>query len=77
MGIDVNGVSSLVLILLIFRVIIENPFCFWCLQIKIDSSNNDDVGRTVAIIVGSVAGFAVLIVLLSFCRKAVGKFLDQ
>ncbi|XP_065864143.1 plasmodesmata-located protein 8 [Euphorbia lathyris] len=37
-----------------------------------DSSNEDAVGKTVAIIVGSVAAFAVLIVLLSFCRKAVG-----
>lgn len=33
-------------------------------------SNNDDVGKTVAIIVGVVAGIAVFIVLLSFCRKA-------
>lgn len=36
------------------------------------NSNEDDVGKTVAIIVGSVAGFAVLIVLISFCRTAVG-----
>ncbi|KAL1830226.1 hypothetical protein ACET3Z_008638 [Daucus carota] len=34
------------------------------------SSNSDDVGKTVAIIVGVVAGIAVVIVLLSFCRKA-------
>ncbi|KAF1002338.1 hypothetical protein AG4045_021517 [Apium graveolens] len=34
------------------------------------SSSNDDVGKTVAIIVGVVAGIAVVIVLLSFCRKA-------
>ncbi|KAI3444711.1 hypothetical protein Pfo_001376 [Paulownia fortunei] len=37
-----------------------------------DSSNQDDVGKTVAIILGVVAGVAVLIVLLSFCRKALG-----
>ncbi|XP_057807368.1 plasmodesmata-located protein 8 isoform X2 [Salvia miltiorrhiza] len=37
-----------------------------------DSSNGDDVGETVAIIVGVVAGVAVLIVFLSFCRKALG-----
>ncbi|XP_047978092.1 plasmodesmata-located protein 8 [Salvia hispanica] len=37
-----------------------------------DSSNGDDVGKTVAIIVGVVAGVAVLIVFLSFCRKALG-----
>ncbi|KAL3536985.1 hypothetical protein ACH5RR_000351 [Cinchona calisaya] len=37
-----------------------------------DSSNDDQAGKTVAIIVGSVAGVAVLIVLLSFCRKAAG-----
>ncbi|OIT22099.1 PREDICTED: cysteine-rich repeat secretory protein 15 [Nicotiana attenuata] len=37
-----------------------------------DSSNDDDVGKTVAIIVGVLAGVAVFIVLLSFCRKAVG-----
>lgn len=34
------------------------------------SSNHDDVGKTVAILVGVVAGIAVVIVLLSFCRKA-------
>ncbi|XP_015584015.1 plasmodesmata-located protein 8 isoform X2 [Ricinus communis] len=37
-----------------------------------DSSNEDQVGKTVAIIVGVVAGLAVLIVLLSFCRKSMG-----
>ncbi|WCJ22895.1 plasmodesmata-located protein 8 [Euphorbia peplus] len=37
-----------------------------------DSSNEDAMGKTVAIIVGAVAAFAVLIVLLSFCRKAMG-----
>ncbi|KAL8500357.1 hypothetical protein ACS0TY_020094 [Phlomoides rotata] len=37
------------------------------------SSNQDDVGKTVAIIVGAVAGVAIVIVLLSFCRKAYGK----
>ncbi|CAK9154491.1 unnamed protein product [Ilex paraguariensis] len=37
-----------------------------------DSSDKDEVGKTVAIIVGVVAGVAVVIVLLSFCRKAVG-----
>ncbi|KAG8391639.1 hypothetical protein BUALT_Bualt01G0208300 [Buddleja alternifolia] len=37
-----------------------------------DSSNQDDVGKTVAIIVGVVAGVAVLIVLLSYCKKALG-----
>ncbi|KAK6918558.1 Gnk2-homologous domain [Dillenia turbinata] len=38
-----------------------------------DSSNEDQIGKTVAIIVGVVAGLAVIIVLLSFCRKALGK----
>ncbi|CAI9103650.1 OLC1v1002175C1 [Oldenlandia corymbosa var. corymbosa] len=40
-----------------------------------DSYNEDEVGKTVAIIVGSVAGAAVLIVFLSLCRKvfATGK----
>lgn len=37
-----------------------------------DSSNNDEVGKTVAIVVGVVAGIAVVIVLLSICRKALG-----
>ncbi|KAL2511453.1 Cysteine-rich repeat secretory protein 15 [Abeliophyllum distichum] len=37
-----------------------------------DSSNEDDVGKTVAIIVGVVAGVAVVVVFLSFCRKACG-----
>nr|XP_027113013.1 cysteine-rich repeat secretory protein 15-like isoform X1 [Coffea arabica] len=51
----------------------ETPLFFWCLQMQIDSShgNDDEVGKTVAIIVGSVAGFAILIVLISFCRTAV------
>lgn len=38
-----------------------------------DSSHEDDIGKTVAIVVGVLAGLAVLIVLLSFCRKAMGK----
>ncbi|KAL1543406.1 plasmodesmata-located protein 8-like [Salvia divinorum] len=37
-----------------------------------ESSNGDDVGKTVAIIVGVVVGVALLIVFLSFCRKACG-----
>ncbi len=40
-----------------------------------DSSNEDQVGKTVAIIVGVIAGLAVIIVLLSVCRKSMGKFL--
>lgn len=35
-----------------------------------DSSNEDEMGKTVAIIVGVLAGLAVLIVILSFCRRA-------
>ncbi|XVF79859.1 hypothetical protein PTKIN_Ptkin15bG0023900 [Pterospermum kingtungense] len=35
-----------------------------------DSSRKDDSGKTVAIIVGVLASLAILIVLLSFCRKA-------
>jgi len=35
-----------------------------------DSSNEDQMGKTVAIIVGVLAGVAVFIVLLSVCRKA-------
>lgn len=34
------------------------------------SSNKDQVGKSVAIIVGVLAGLAILIVLLSICRKA-------
>ncbi|CAA3032306.1 cysteine-rich repeat secretory 15 [Olea europaea subsp. europaea] len=37
-----------------------------------DSSNKDDVGKTVATIVGVTAGVAVIIVFLSFCRKKCG-----
>lgn len=37
-----------------------------------DPSNDNDVGKTVAIIVGVVVGVAVFIVFLSFCRKAIG-----
>lgn len=36
----------------------------------LDPSREDGVGKTVAIIVGSVAGLAVIIVLLSLCQKA-------
>lgn len=35
-----------------------------------DSSSEDDVGKTVAIIVGVLAGLSILIVFLSFCRRA-------
>ncbi|KAK7395641.1 hypothetical protein VNO78_16205 [Psophocarpus tetragonolobus] len=38
-----------------------------------DSSNNDQVGKSVAIIVGVFSGLAVLVVLLSICKKAAGK----
>ncbi|KDP28781.1 hypothetical protein JCGZ_14552 [Jatropha curcas] len=37
-----------------------------------DSSSEDQVGKTVAIIVGILAGLAVLVVLLSVCRKSMG-----
>jgi hypothetical protein len=47
---------------------------FFALIICVDSSSEDQVGKTVAIIVGVLAGVAVLIVLLSVCRKAMGKF---
>ncbi|KAL1338464.1 hypothetical protein AAHE18_10G212900 [Arachis hypogaea] len=36
------------------------------------SHNNDEVGRSVAIIVGVFTGLAVLVVLLSICKKAMG-----
>ena len=53
-------------------VLIPIPFPFCA---GIDSSNNQDqVGKTVAIIVGVLAGLAVLVVLLSVCRRALGKF---
>ncbi|KAF9600817.1 hypothetical protein IFM89_013052 [Coptis chinensis] len=35
-----------------------------------DSSNEDKIGRTIAIIVGVLAGFALIVVLLSLLRKA-------
>lgn len=38
-----------------------------------DSSRDDQVGKTVAIIVGVVAGLAILIVLLSICRRGMEK----
>lgn len=37
-----------------------------------DSHNNDQVGKSVAIIVGVFGGLAVLVVLLSICKKAAG-----
>ncbi|CAL5432371.1 unnamed protein product [Camellia sinensis] len=39
--------------------------------------NKDEVGKTVAIIVGVLAGLAVLIVLLSVCHKALGDDCDS
>ncbi|XP_014492538.1 cysteine-rich repeat secretory protein 15 isoform X1 [Vigna radiata var. radiata] len=38
-----------------------------------DSSDDDQVGKSVAIIVGVFGGLAVLVVLLSICKKAAGK----
>ncbi|XP_062091599.1 plasmodesmata-located protein 8 [Humulus lupulus] len=38
-------------------------------ELSKDSTSEDEVGKTVAIIVGVLAGLAVLIVLLSICRK--------
>ncbi|KAL9245276.1 hypothetical protein vseg_018948 [Gypsophila vaccaria] len=37
-----------------------------------DPTHEDDVGKTIAIIVGIIGGIAVLIVLLSVCRKSCG-----
>ncbi|XAR54140.1 hypothetical protein NMG60_11029154 [Bertholletia excelsa] len=37
------------------------------------SYDDDEVGKTVAIIVGIVAGLATMIVMLSICRKSLGK----
>ncbi|XP_023000018.1 cysteine-rich repeat secretory protein 15-like [Cucurbita maxima] len=37
------------------------------------SSSDDQAGKTVAIIVGVVAALAILVVLLSVCRRAMGK----
>ncbi|CAI8612171.1 unnamed protein product [Vicia faba] len=37
-----------------------------------DSQNDDQVGKSVAIIVGVFGGLAVLVVLLSICKKAAG-----
>ncbi|XP_061345080.1 plasmodesmata-located protein 8-like [Gastrolobium bilobum] len=37
-----------------------------------DSSNDDQVGKSVAIIVGVFGGLAVLVVLLSICKKVAG-----
>ena len=45
----------------------------FALSICVDSSNEDQMGKTVAIIVGVLAGVAVFIVLLSVCRKAMSK----
>lgn len=38
----------------------------------VDSHNDDQVGKSVAIIVGVFGGLAVLVVLLSICKKAAG-----
>ncbi|GMH29838.1 hypothetical protein Nepgr_031681 [Nepenthes gracilis] len=45
---------------------------YYDLNSPTDSGNEDDVGKTVAIIVGIVGGLAVFIVILSVCRKAMG-----
>lgn len=35
-----------------------------------DPTNGDHVGKSIAIIVGVIAGFAILVVLLSLCRNS-------
>ncbi|CAN4111781.1 unnamed protein product [Withania somnifera] len=47
---------------------------YWALGYdhSFNSSNDDEVGKTVAILVGVLAGVAVFIVLLSVCRKSLG-----
>jgi len=47
---------------------------FWCnFMFCVESSNEDDqVGKSVAIMVGVLAGLAILVVLLSICRRAFG-----
>lgn len=35
----------------------------------VESSGDDDVGKTIAIVVGVIGGLAAFIVLISFCRK--------
>lgn len=58
--------SVFVLCLLFSLLSINLVFCA-------DSHNNDQVGKSVAIIVGVFGGLAVLVVLLSICKKAAGK----
>lgn len=50
-----------------------NSTAFAAFGVRIDSSSEDDVGKTVAIIVGVLAGLSILIVFLSFCRRAMGR----
>lgn len=52
--------------------ICDHKCCFVCGSL--DASGEDQVGKTVAIIVGSLAGLAVFVVVLSFLRKALGKY---
>lgn len=65
---------SVLLCLLLFlspliKTLISTAFSFEI----VDSSNEDEVGKTVAIIVGVLAGVALFIVLLSFLRRTLGK----
>lgn len=36
---------------------------------SLDPTNGDNVGKSIAIIVGVIAGFAILVILLSLCRN--------
>ncbi|CDY10514.1 BnaC03g71000D [Brassica napus] len=40
-----------------------------------DPTNGDHVGKSIAIIVGVIAGFAILVILLSLCRNSMRKYI--
>ncbi|KAF3492800.1 hypothetical protein DY000_02056752 [Brassica cretica] len=40
-----------------------------------DPTNGDQVGKSIAIIVGVIAGFAILVILLSLCRNSMRKYI--
>lgn len=65
-------VGALVSILSIFIHSTNSHSFSFCAGID-SSSNQDQVGKTVAIIVGVLAGLAIVVVLLSFLRRALGK----
>nr|KAJ0209557.1 hypothetical protein LSAT_V11C400174200 [Lactuca sativa] len=61
------GKRSMIILLICVNIVI---YVIFILIQTTESSGGDDIGKTIAIIIGVVAGVVAFIVLLSFCRKS-------